>query len=849
MADEDAKDPKNTDEDQGASTPVESSPPGEGGEDYDSSSIRVLEGLEGVRLRPAMYIGDRSSGGLHHLVYEIVDNAIDEALAGYCSTISLTIRKDGTISVEDDGRGIPVEVHSDEGVPAVELVMTKLHAGGKFDRKSYKVSGGLHGVGASVVNALSEWCEVEVHRGGRKYHQRYERGVKTTELRDLGPTEKRGTIVTFQPDPTIFDTVEFKFEVLSRRLREIAFLMGSSGLVIDIVDQRVEGKEKHFEYPEGLRSFVAMLNETKGALHQDIIHFQKTVPLRREDAEDQEMVLEVAMQYNGQYREDTYTFVNNVSTREGGTHLSGFRGALTRVVNSYARARNLAKEDELPEGDDVREGLAAVISLHHPDPQFESQTKIKLGNRDVQGLVEQIVNEGLGGYFEENPGTAKKIVEKALKARQAREAAKKQRDLVRRSGALSSGNLPGKLADCQARDNVKTEVFLVEGDSAGGSAKQARDRRYQAILPLRGKILNVEKARIDKMLNHAEITTIISALGTGFGVATEDSSGLEIDKLRYGKIIIMTDADVDGSHIRTLLLTFFYRHMKPLIEAGRVYVAQPPLYRVWKGKRETYVVSDSELASAFLEIGLADASFEDLKSGNSIQGEMLRSFTRKLEAVERAGRLALDDCPDVSLDRYLREAVETGQFPHFYVIPTGGEGRFFQSEVEFDAFIEREKERLGRDLIESTDTDRRTDADVEVFAFKNTRFLEEAIDALKEHGFEIGHFVTEKAEKDRFVLKFGGKEHGIRTLSDVLALVTELGENTIERQRYKGLGEMNPDQLWDSTMNPETRTLKQVKLEDDVHADKLFSVLMGEHVEPRRAYIEQHALEVRNLDV
>ncbi|MFG0320242.1 MAG: DNA gyrase subunit B, partial [Planctomycetota bacterium JB042] len=618
---------------------------------YDSSSIQVLEGLEGVRHRPAMYIGDTSANGLHHLVYEIVDNAIDEALAGHCSNVKVTIRVDGSVSVEDDGRGIPIELHATEKVPAVELVMTRLHAGGKFDRKNYKVSGGLHGVGASVVNALSEWLEVEIHRGGRFYTQRYERGKKTSDLQEMGVTEKRGTIVTFKPDGTIFDTTDFAFEVLQKRLREMSFLMGRAGLEIDIVDER-KNESVHFSYPNGLKSFVELINAKKGPIHQDIIHFDRTIELERAAEEGHnEMSIEVAMQYNNGYREDLFSFVNNVNTIEGGTHLSGFRSALTRAVNTYGRNNKLFKEDESPDGDDVREGLAAVISLHHPDPQFESQTKIKLGNRDVQGLVESAVSEALATYLEENPQTAKAVVNKAITAKRAREAARKSRDLVRRKGALASGNLPGKLADCQSRNRDETELFLVEGDSAGGSAKQARDRRYQAILPLRGKILNVEKARLDKMLSHQEIITIITALGTGIGQATEESVGLDVEKRRYGKIIIRTDADIDGSHIKTLLLTFFYRHMKPLIEAGRVYVAVPPLYKLKKGKQERYLLSDAERDLALLDEGISSVSFEDRRGEKprALDAGTLKGLLKILEEVERVARLVVAAAPALTV--------------------------------------------------------------------------------------------------------------------------------------------------------------------------------------------------------
>ncbi len=817
--------------------------------EYDSSSIQVLEGLEGVRHRPAMYIGDTSSGGLHHCVYEIVDNAIDEALAGHCTRVYVTIHPDNSVKVDDNGRGIPTEMHEKEKVPAVELVMTRLHAGGKFDRKNYKVSGGLHGVGASVVNALSEWLEVEIHRKGRIYIQRYEYGKKMSDLRDMGPTDRRGTIVTFRPDANIFEETEFSFETLSRRLREMSFLMGRSGLEIDILDERT-GKREHFAYPEGLRSFVDLLNSNKGPIHPDIIHVQRSTPIDKENPASGEMVLEVAMQYNNGYREDVYSFVNNVNTIEGGTHLSGFRAALTRAVNGYARSHNLVKEDEAPDGEDVREGLAAVLSLHHPDPQFESQTKIKLGNRDVQGLVEALVNEALGTYFEENPSTAKTIVNKAVTAKRAREAARRSRDLVRRKGALASGNLPGKLADCQSRSNEETELFLVEGDSAGGSAKQARDRRYQAILPLRGKILNVEKARLDKMLSHTEIATIITALGTGIGIETEeDGRGLEIENLRYGKIIIMTDADVDGSHIRTLLLTFFYRHMKPLIDAGRVYVAAPPLYKLKKGKVERYLHNESEREGALLDAGLDGARFEDKKTGRFVEGDELRTLARVLERMERAARVVLAAAPGIDLTTYLAAAKRIGRAPLLLVRPADGDDQYFADEAARDHFLDVAKERLGREPILSVEGSSRSDADFFIHEFRSRGDFEKALAALEPLGFGADDYLVDPESSSRLVIHFGSHTKNLSSLAAAVATVREFGQKDIDLQRYKGLGEMNPDQLWESTMDPATRTLYLVKLEDEVKADHLFTVLMGEQVEPRRAFIEKHALEVRNLDV
>jgi len=817
---------------------------------YDSSSIQVLEGLEGVRHRPAMYIGDTSQAGLHHLVYEIVDNAIDEALAGHCSNVKVSILIDGSVAVEDDGRGIPTEMHATEKIPAVELVMTRLHAGGKFDRSNYKVSGGLHGVGASVVNALSEWLEVEIHREGRIFTQRYEKGKKASELTELGATDKRGTIIKFKPDAGIFETVEFAFEVLQKRLREMAFLMGRAGLKIEIADER-KNESVVFSYPNGLDSFVELLNSKKGPIHPDIIHLQKTIELP--DAADDslsEMSIEVAMQYNGGYREDIYSFVNNVNTVEGGTHLSGFKSALTRVVNTYGRNSKILKEDESPDGDDVREGLAVVISIHHPDPQFESQTKIKLGNRDVQGLVESTVSEVLSMYLEENPKTAKIVVNKAIMARRAREAARKSRDLVRRKGALASGNLPGKLADCQSRNRDETELFLVEGDSAGGSAKQARDRRNQAILPLRGKILNVEKARLDKMLGHQEIITIITALGTGIGVETEETKGLDIEALRYGKIIIMTDADIDGSHIKTLLLTFFYRHMKPLIEAGRVYVAVPPLYKLKKGKNERYLLTDDERQEAVLAEGVASAKFEDRRGEEprTIEGGALSGLVTVLEETHRSLRVVVSAAPALSATEYFAAGMELGVLPTFLVRDQDGEDHFFADDEGRNAFLDAAKAERGRDLLLTVEGERRPGADFSMYEFRARAELEHALEGLERHGFGPDD-IRAAASGIRFVLVIGDRTLPVAGLLDLIEMLQKAGSEKVEIQRYKGLGEMNPDQLWESTMDPDTRTLHMVRLGDDLLADDLFTVLMGESVEPRREYIERHALEVRNLDV
>ncbi|MBM3984690.1 MAG: DNA gyrase subunit B, partial [Planctomycetes bacterium] len=592
---------------------------------YDSSSIQVLEGLEAVRRRPAMYIGDTAEKGLHHCVFEVVDNSIDEALAGSCKSIDVCINADGSVSVADDGRGIPVDVHPTEGVPAVEVIMCKLHAGGKFDKGSYKVSGGLHGVGVSCVNALSEWLDVEISRNNKVYSQTFRRGEKATELTVTGTSERTGTKVTFKPDGQIFETLEFRYEILSRRLREVAFLMGKVGVKIALREEAT-GRSDEYWYPNGLEDFIRFLNDNKEPIHPRIL----VVEAELADSHGAPVQVECALQYNDGYREDVYCFANNINTTEGGTHLSGFRSGLTRVLNSFAKKENLLKPNEVaPSGEDFREGLAAVISVKLAEPQFESQTKIKLGNREVEGLVASIVNDKLGTILEQNPAIGKAILGKALLAARAREAARKQRDLVRRKGALASGNLPGKLADCQSSVRDETELFLVEGDSAGGTAKSARNRRYQAILPLRGKILNVEKARLDKMLNHEEIQILIQALGTGFG---EDEFDLE--KLRYGKVIIMTDADVDGSHIRTLLLTFFFRQMHQLIAAGRIYIAAPPLYKLGYRKKQRYILDERELKTALLDVGCEHASLSAAEGGRTWSGPALLALLRQVAVVD-----------------------------------------------------------------------------------------------------------------------------------------------------------------------------------------------------------------------
>jgi DNA gyrase subunit B len=782
---------------------------------YDSSSIQVLEGLEAVRKRPAMYIGDTSTKGLHHCVFEIVDNSIDEALAGFCEQIDVEILEDGSVSVTDDGRGIPVDVHKTEGVPAVEVILCKLHAGGKFDKGTYQVSGGLHGVGVSCVNALAKRLEVEIHRDGEIHEQAFELGAKASDLTVTGKTTRHGTKITWTPDGTIFETVEFSFETLAKRLREMAFLMGRSGLVINIKDAR-DGREETHCYPAGLEDFIGYINESKSSLHPKIIsvHGEAT------ESSGSPLEIDLAMQYN--------------DTSEGGTHLSGFRAGLTRALNGFAKRENLFKSNEVaPSGDDFREGLAAVLSLKVADPQFESQTKIKLGNREVEGLVASMVFEQLNTLFEESPALGKTIINKALLAARARDAARKQRDLVRRKGALASGNLPGKLADCQSKQRDETELFIVEGDSAGGTAKSARDRVFQAILPLRGKILNVEKARIDKMLNHEEIQVLITALGTGFG--TED---FDLEKLRYGKVIIMTDADVDGSHIRTLLLTFLFRQMPELVKAGRIYIAEPPLYKLRRKKVERYIVDELALKQALLEISVENTEVrrvdgQTIDGGDTLSGERMRDFLGALLELGRYEGPFLEGRRGLTYEEFLALSKD-GPLPRHRAVTTAGDVHTFREHVELNAWIETlsEEER----------------AEVELVEFRNCDEIGAALERLVGFGLGVDDWLASD-EQPRFVVIVDGEEHEVYNLPELIETATRLAETGVDIQRYKGLGEMNAEQLWESTMDPERRNLHPVVLQDEVEADHLFSILMGSEVEPRRQFIEQHALEVRNLDV
>jgi len=831
--------------------------------EYGAGQIRVLGGMEAVRKRPAMYIGDTAERGLHHLVFEVVDNSVDEAMAGHCRTVEVTIRKDGAVTVEDDGRGIPVELHPEEGRSALDVVMTVLHAGAKFDREGYKISGGLHGVGVSVVNALSELLEVEISRDGGLWRQSYVRGEPQGEVTRVGESSRTGTRVTFTPDAEIFPDRTFKYELLAGRLRELAYL--NPGLALRIVEER-SNKAETFRYEGGIRAFVAHLNANRGTLHRQVI---------RCNGRDRESGIEVAvaLQYNDGYSEQFFSFANNIKTIEGGTHVSGFRVALTRAVNAWGRKAGLLKGDLAPQGEDLREGLVAVISVRVPTPQFEGQTKTKLGNSEVEGIVEHIVREGLGEYLEEHPADARHIIQKALSAVRARAAARKARDLARRKGALSSGDLPGKLADCQSRDVETSEIFLVEGDSAGGSAMTGRDRRFQAILPLKGKILNVEKARLDRMLAHREIATIISAIGTGIG------EEFDISKLRYGKVIIMTDADVDGSHIRTLLLTFFFRQMRGLIEGGRVYVAQPPLFRVKRGKREEYVTLEGEMKEMLLRLGLEGTAVSDRTAGRSWRDEELRELTRLLVEVEELA--ATLRSKGILFAEYVARGKD-GSWPRYRLLERHGE-RYVFERSECEASRAAPQESAGPPILskaegpvlskakgegdgESADGDPSSAAsaeeeearpDLQVQELPEAEALAGLTERLAGFGLSPAAYPAAAAARSsalgetagRFEVGADGEPRRVETLEEVLHALRELGRKGLDVQRYKGLGEMNPDQLYETTMDPEKRTLRRMRIEDAVRADQIFSILMGEEVSVRRKFIERHALETTNLDV
>jgi DNA gyrase subunit B len=805
----------------------------EGSQDYTAEKIKVLQGLEAVRKRPAMYIGSTASSGLHHLVYEVVDNSIDEALAGFCSRINVTIHEDNSVTVEDNGRGIPVDMHKEEGRPAAEVVMTTLHSGGKFDSESYQFSGGLHGVGVSVVNALSEFLELEIWRDGKVYFQRYEKGQPVSPFEVTGNTRRRGTKIKFRPDAEIFESLDFSFDILSQRLRELSFL--NSGLKITVADERSE-KKQDFQYQGGIVSFVEYLNKNKTPIHPKPIHLE---------GEKEGTYIDIALQYNDGYTENLFSFANNINTHDGGTHLIGFKSALTRTINNYAASNNLFKNLKVSlAGEDAREGLTGVISIKLSNPQFEGQTKAKLGNSEVKGWVEALVNEKLGIYFEENPSVARRIIEKVVDSARAREAARKAKELTRRKGLLESDSLPGKLADCQERDPQESEIFIVEGDSAGGSAKQGRDRRVQAILPIRGKILNVEKARFDQMLSNQEIKTLITALGTGVG-----KEEYNLDKLRYHRVIIMTDADVDGSHIRTLLLTLFYRQMFPLIEEGYLYIAQPPLYRVKKGKEEAkYLHSEETLEDYLLEKGIetlrliVPANKVPLSGRNLL--EIIKKAIRQKKILERLAKRQMDT--EILLAFAQQESFTKNAL---------------KSEREVKRIIEEVKKTSRKGSKEGGRMEFEVEKDAEHGSY-NLRCLSSSngarlqtllnLDLVSSAQFEELRKISQQLNAlgpPPYILKAGETSKEVAGFSQLVQEIFTSGRKGVEVQRYKGLGEMNPEQLWETTMNPETRTLLQVRVEDAIKADEIFTVLMGDQVEPRRDFIQRNALSVTNLDI
>lgn len=802
---------------------------------YDSSNIQVLEGVAAVRKRPAMYIGDTTARGLHHIVYEVVDNSVDEALAGYATKVDVTIHNDGSITVADDGRGIPVDMHKTQKKSALEVVMTTLHAGGKFDSNTYKVSGGLHGVGVSCTNALSEWLEVEVYRDGNIYTQKYKRGKPVTAVEKKGKTTKRGTCVTFFPDSEIFSTLEFNFDTLAKRLRELAFL--NKGVKITLIDERTEKgtREEIFSYKGGISEFIKYINRNKAGLHQKIFYVEK---------EKDNVTVEIAFQYNDSYSEEVMSFANNINTHEGGTHLSGFRTALTRATNQYAKNKNLLKglEGGLT-GQDLTEGLAAIVSVKIPQPQFEGQTKTKLGNSEAEGIVYSVTYDALNAFYDENPSAANKIVDKAVLALQAREAARKARELTRRKGALESASLPGKLADCSDRDPKNCEVYLVEGDSAGGSAKQGRDRRFQAILPLRGKIINVEKARIDKVLSNEEIRTIITAVGTGI------EADFSVEKLRYNKIILMCDADVDGSHIRTLLLTFFYRQMRPLVAQGHIYIAQPPLYKVKRAKREEYVQSEGKMNAILLDLGSDGITLRHNKK--TIADKEAKDFAQTLQQLADLERALFEK--GVLLKDYIAQRGKKTSFPlHFVDTAADGTREFFYDEDEVEKFVkkfEKQEKASAKETKEGEEAPAiKEEAPYEIVHVLEGKELEKVEKKLEKWGLELTSFFED--EDKTYELDCGGKNvfllHSLRAALEKIKLN---GKEGMSIQRYKGLGEMNPEQLWETTMNPELRTLMQVQLEDAMAADEMFTILMGDEVAPRRKFIEKNARMVRNLDI
>jgi DNA gyrase subunit B len=820
---------------------------------YDASNIKILAGLDAVRKRPDMYIGDRGSGGLHHLVYEVIDNSIDEALAGHCDSIMVHIHADGSCTVEDNGRGIPVEKHKEAKVSALEVVLTTLHSGGKFDKDSYKVSGGLHGVGVSVVNALSEWLEADIYRQGQHYHFECKRGTGKGHIKKVGLTKKRGTRISFLPDGQIFGDAEFQYDTLLKRIREMAYL--NAGVKITFKDDRNK-KSQVFQFTDGIKAFIGHLNEGKEVIHRKVIYINK---------EDKKNMLscEVALQYNTGYSENVLVFANNICNIDGGTHLSGFKTALTRTMNYYARNNNLLKNNQQTTGDDLREGLTAVVSVKLADPHFEAQTKVRLTNPEVGSFVETTVNEQLGHFLEENPADSKRILNKAIQAAAARVAARKARELTRRKGALGGTNLPGKLWDCASKEKAATEIFIVEGDSAGGSAKAGRDRSIQAILPLKGKILNVEKARLEKMLGHEEIRTIISSLGTGIGV-----DEFNLGKCRYGKVVLMTDADVDGAHIRTLLLTFFFRQMPELFTGDMIYIAQPPLYEIKvKGqKKSEYVLNEGQMRKRMISRGLEDTellirddseikvtagkSKKKKKTGKTRKKTICTVTSKELaELIKSLSEIDKDiiilSRRGINFEKFVQAYYDGRGLPTFR-IEVDGEEEIYYNRAKFEKRLDKLNESLGEDeegvsgdeLHEVIDINRVNKKLQEKFGLDLKAFLLKPVKKVS------GEDVPTK-----FQLTSGEDKYEIASLGDICASIMQIGGKDLEIKRFKGLGEMNSDQLWHTTMNPISRTLLKVKLEDAGEADRLFSILMGDDVEKRRNFIRDHALEVQNLDV
>jgi DNA gyrase subunit B len=822
-------------------------------EKYDASKIDKLEGLEAVRKRPGMYIGDPDENGLHHCVFEVLDNSIDEHLAGYCNRIEVTVHVDGSVSIRDDGRGIPVDEHPKFKMPAVELVLTNLHAGGKFGQGAYKYSGGLHGVGAKCVNALSDWFKVEVSRDGLVYHMAFARGVTTDKLSVIGKSRHTGTLITFKPDPTIFTiTTEFKFEVLANRLRELAFL--NPGVEIILTDERAENKSERFYYKDGIEEFVRQLGKNKEVIHPKPIVIsgkrQTEVESRPED-----VYVDCVLQYTGSYNDQILCFANSIPNPDGGTHMTGFRSALTRAINQYSKQNELLKEkDPAISGDDVREGLVAVLSVKLPNPRFESQTKVKLVNTEIDGIVSSVVYDGLMTYFDAHPPVARRIIDKCLLAARAREAARKARETVRK-GALTGGGLPGKLADCSDRDPANTEVFIVEGDSAGGSAKQGRDRRFQAILPIRGKLINVEKARLDKVLENLEIRTMITAVGTGIGDG-EGEGAFNIEKLRYHKVIIMTDADVDGSHIRTLLLTFFYRQMPQLIKQGFVYIAQPPLYQITRKKRVEYVDDDAALNKILIQLGTDEVKLRNLADNRELTEKQLAEILELLTLLDKYDRALRRHGGDFA-DYIEHQDERTHELPrHLVKVREGNDEKvfYFVSEEQLKAFSDANPD-LGLfsygeadTTIEKKNGHTRRARHVELH---ESKAVAELLGKLAQKGLSVEHYAAQDKPLFELIEGEGDKQvvKPLFSIADILSAVKEVGRRGLEIKRFKGLGEMNPKELFETTMNPGKRKLLRIDLTDAVEAEEMFTKLMGDEVEPRRQFIEDNALNVRNLDI